>query len=133
MNFCAKRYLRPSGPRNLTFTHPPSEILAIFRVGIRTRDGAYVSPETRTNLCAEKAGSPCHVCCSLTSFFLTSFGPKSVLFTEKVPPYVTCENVGKVCKLGLVSTGELSESGQRIMCFNQHTSLQRQMCNTRFG
>ena len=33
----------------------PSEILAIFRVGIRTRDGAYVNPETRPNLCAEKS------------------------------------------------------------------------------
>ena len=32
-----------------------SEILAIFRVGIRTRDGAYVSPETRPNLCAQKS------------------------------------------------------------------------------
>ena len=32
-----------------------SEILAIFRVGIQRRNGAYVSPETRPNLCAEKS------------------------------------------------------------------------------
>jgi hypothetical protein len=32
----------------------------------------------------------------LTSFFfLTSFGPKSALFSEKVPPYASRENVEK--------------------------------------
>ena len=41
------------------------------------------NPETSPNLSAEKAGSACHVCCSLTSFFSDQFWAKNYTFYEK--------------------------------------------------